>query len=197
MRNKNFTPEEDFEKENLSIINNLRKINDEELSEEFEEKLHKGISLVNFKSRQKFIFWQSIKNVMVKMSHLPQPVKSIGYTVLTVFVLLMVYISIQTPGNISNRNTHSPGKKNEKIEADITREKSSIGDIKNSLSEKGAIDRLYYELSDSNEIVIKPSIAEIKKILTSEVFREKIAEYKSPVLDDSLKIIAEIFRNPK
>lgn|GEM_PF-2250636 len=198
MEKKDFSPETDFEKQNLDVIENLRKIQDEDLSAGFEKKLYERIL-----SEQEFLWKGESKNSkiteFIKSIFLPN--KALAYlayaSLLICFFITGYYIALWH-GKTVNTNAVMASRVEDSIKSPNTvetaqQENAVVKKQNNSGKEKYLKEFHQKVLMNVNYgFLNNPSYKEIIKLLDSDKFKQHINEYSNPTLDDSVKTVINI-----
>lgn len=186
MENSKFNPEEDFEEENLHIINSLRKINDAKLPESFDTLLINDIKKRNNDRKVFRVF--SRKFSIIKNHKLAY---SLGFVIFITTFLYFLYPSrMKENKTMGLKSIESVGKDTSKLLEKIP---SKLGNKLAKKNQNEIFDLVTRNLPYGFLYEISPK--DIQKQLVSAEFKKTMMEFEKPSIDDTVRTIIKLLEN--
>jgi hypothetical protein len=199
LKKKIFTPETDFEKQNLDVISKLRNIKDQELSNDFDKKLFEKI----LADQIYFVKPESVKEKLIKLlkavTNPHNPITYLAYASVLIGVFFvggsLFHRDVKQTAyeNSAIKNTNTENVNNSAPQNAIALRKTAK-DFAQS-KDKKYINNIYKKVLMNIDygVLNCPSRVDVYTILNSEQFAAIISGLDSPGITDTVNTIIKIW----
>jgi hypothetical protein len=198
LKKNKFSPETDFEKLHSGLIEKIRSVKEEELSENFNEKLFSKIHSGQVVFDKKESLLKKAADFIAELLNPQRPAAYIVYAGVLAAVFFtgqMLFLKHDSGLEINK----AIAKTEKAVTADnIEPEKPSYGNKVSADTRREDNERymreLYKKVSENLDYGFAniPTEEDVRKIIASDVFKEKIGLIESPTIEDSVKIIKRL-----
>lgn len=206
MNKPEFTPADDFERDNADLIEQIRSIGEENLSGDFDKRLASEVDKIPISSlkRRKRGVLSYLRDMFFPEEKNIAPVMYLSYTAAVSIVCFSIYAFLYGKHDHSSVNSMAAGNKtkhsvaiqpstgHDEIANRAAAKQPEV--VKVSRNNSVYIETLHRKVLQNMHygFVSEPSAADVKKALKSVAFRKAIGTYYQPGLNDTVKVLVDL-----